>query len=112
MTTKPTPREPTPEMVEAGMRSDENHRPDYTVIYRAMWDAAPVQSVKVPRWRHVKRGTVYAEIGCAELQGSATEGDLLVVYLGDDGNLWARSYTEFHDGRFVPASPTKVGGTP
>ena len=40
--TKMTPREPTPEMVEAGMRSDENHRPDYAAIWRAMWDAAPV----------------------------------------------------------------------
>ena len=39
--TKMTPREPTPEMVEDGMRSDENHRPDYVAIWRAMWYAAP-----------------------------------------------------------------------
>ena len=49
MTTKPTPREPTPKMVEAGMRSDENHRPDYAAIWRAMWNAAPV----VDRWQPI-----------------------------------------------------------
>lgn len=55
------------------------------------------------RWRHKKRGTVYEEIGRAELQTSedyVVEGDTVVVYRGEDGKLWAREALEFEDGRF------------
>jgi len=53
-------------------------------------------------WKHVKRGTTYAEIGRAELQASqdVVEGVTLVIYRGDDGKLWARQEDEFEDGRF------------
>ena len=54
------------------------------------------------RWRHVERGTVYEEIGRAELQAAMDliEGDTLVIYRGEDGKLWARQEDEFEDGRF------------
>ena len=55
------------------------------------------------RWRHLKRGTTYEEIGRARLQASTClpdEGDVLIIYRGDDGKLWAREENEFLDGRF------------
>lgn len=55
-------------------------------------------------WRHKKRGTIYNIVGIAELQVSArrrpAEGDRIVIYVGSDGKMWARSETEFLDGRF------------
>lgn len=69
-----------------------------------------------PMWRHKKRGTVYMEIGRAELQDASprgpAEGDTLVIYQGDDGKLWAREVTEFEDGRFepLPAPPAAEEG--
>jgi len=59
------------------------------------------------RYRHVKRGTVYTVIGEAELQVAVcnpVEGDLLTIYRGDDGKLWARFRDEFLDGRFEPVA--------
>lgn len=67
--TKMTPREPTPEMVEAGMRSDENHRPDYAAIWRAMWDAAPV----VDRWQPIA--------------SAPNEGTPVMVWCADRGDM-------------------------
>jgi hypothetical protein len=54
------------------------------------------------RWRHKKRRTTYTEVGRAELQSSMPldEGDIMVVYRGDDGKLWVRPADEFDDGRF------------
>jgi hypothetical protein len=53
-------------------------------------------------WRHLKRQTVYKEIGRATVQSEdlIREGDLLTVYCGDDGRMWARPTSEFEDGRF------------
>lgn len=59
-----------------------------------------------PKWRHRTRGTLYEEVGRAELQAAdrnlphPTEQDTLVIYRGDDGKLWARWDVEFEDGRF------------
>jgi hypothetical protein len=58
------------------------------------------------KWRHRLRGTVYEEIGRAELQAAdrnrphPMEQDTLVIYRGADGKLWARWDVEFGDGRF------------
>jgi hypothetical protein len=56
------------------------------------------------RWRHKKRGTTYEEIGRAKLQASDTGGmgdhHPMVVYRGEDGQLWVRPEDEFEDGRF------------
>lgn len=59
------------------------------------------------RWRHVKRGTFYTEIGRAELQMAAdvVDGSELVIYRGNDGKWWARQEDEFYDGRFIVAPP-------
>lgn len=55
-----------------------------------------------PRVRHVKRGTVYTVLGKALLQTGVpiTDDAELVVYQGEDGQLWARPALEFEDGRF------------
>ncbi len=56
------------------------------------------------RWRHKKRGSIYIEIGRAKLQASDTGGmsdnQPMVVYRGEDGQLWVRPEDEFNDGRF------------
>jgi hypothetical protein len=59
------------------------------------------------KWRHVKRGTEYVEIGRAELQmnfDGLVDGSSMVVYRGDDGKLWVREEGEFEDGRFERVS--------
>lgn len=55
-----------------------------------------------PRWRHIKRGTTYTEIGRGLLQTDAPIGDETpcVIYRSDDGRLWPRPVAEFEDGRF------------
>lgn len=56
------------------------------------------------RWRHKKRGSIYIEIGRAKLQAADTGGmadnQPMVVYRGEDGQLWVRPEDEFEDGRF------------
>jgi hypothetical protein len=85
-------------------------------------DLASVSSASAEggeRYRHVKRGTVYEIVGRAELQTAGPgvdilqDGDILVVYRGGDGKLWARKESEFNDGRFEPiaASPEPVPAT-
>jgi hypothetical protein len=56
------------------------------------------------QYRHKVCGTIYSVIGDAELQiGAGFQIDVgcqLVIYRDDDGKLWARPTSEFHDGRF------------
>lgn len=57
-----------------------------------------------PRFHHKKRGTNYTVVGAARLQFSTKlpeDGDMLVLYRGDDGVYSVRALEEFNDGRFV-----------
>lgn len=55
-----------------------------------------------PTHQHKKRGTAYELIGAACIQSDEPLEDMAVVevYVGSDGDLWARRQSEFHDGRF------------
>jgi hypothetical protein len=57
------------------------------------------------RWRHKKRGSTYELVGEAQVQAPdsapLTDYELVAVYRGDDGKLWVRRVSEFHD-RFEP----------
>jgi hypothetical protein len=54
------------------------------------------------RVRHKNRGTIYTVVGEATLQTTYEQPDdaPVVVYRGDDGQLWVRPLNEFEDGRF------------
>lgn len=62
------------------------------------------------RWRHVKRGTSYTEIGRGELQcsGYFSDGSAMVLYRGDDGKFWCRPVAQFDDGLFEPLLSAKI----
>lgn len=62
------------------------------------------------RWRHKKRGTIYTEVCRAELRAATRnpeEGELMIVYRGEDGNVWVRAAGEFKDGRFEVISDAR-----
>jgi hypothetical protein len=54
------------------------------------------------RIRHRKRATEYTILGPARLQTEhpLQDDELVVVYQGPDGSLWARPPREICDGRF------------
>lgn len=58
-------------------------------------------------YRHKKRGTTYTTMGMATLQTvkPITDMTMLVIYIANDGSLWARPYDEFMDGRFEETTP-------
>lgn len=77
-------------------------------------DASAPAAVR-PRWKHKKRGTTYTEIGRGKLQsmdcGGLSDLEPMVIYQGDDGQIWVRDQVEFEDGRFefVPLSAQTDG---
>jgi hypothetical protein len=56
------------------------------------------------RWRHVKRGTIYVEIGTGCLQTAESEkldDQQVIIYQAETGGqTWVRPTYEFMDGRF------------
>lgn len=62
------------------------------------------------KFRHLKRGTTYTVVGLATLQTQAPAGDEaeLVIYVSQDGTLWARPSSEFLDGRFEELNPSNI----
>jgi len=63
------------------------------------------QQIDAPKrkWYHLKRGTKYVENDRAKIQIATTppvEGDVVVVYRGENGDVYCRKQEEFEDGRF------------
>lgn len=61
-----------------------------------------------PTHRHKKRGSTYRVIAEGRLQVDADlDNEKVVVYRGEDGQVWVRPTYEFNDGRFetLPAAP-------
>ena len=63
--------------------------------------------MKVPKgtkWHHRKRGTDYKVVGEVRLNYSEVvpkDGEMLTLYLGEDGVYSSRRPEEFLDGRFL-----------
>ena len=66
--------------------------------------AMPTAKALPSRWRHKKRGTFYTTLGLAQVQcppeAPLRDQEVVVLYVGDDGDLWVRRQSEFYDGRF------------
>lgn len=80
-------------------------RPDAAArVLAALAPAARAALLGVARVRHNKRGSHYRVLGQGHLQTGAPLADdaALVIYRAEEGGaLWARSLTEFEDGRFA-----------
>lgn len=57
-----------------------------------------------PQWQHLKRGSIYSEVGELIVQTEAPihDNDRLTLYRGVDGQWFGRPPAEFKDGRFAP----------
>ena len=53
-----------------------------------------------PNFLHVKSGGLYQRLPITPIWENTREA--LVLYSGEDGQVWARFRKEFYDGRFVP----------
>lgn len=62
----------------------------------------PMRIETQTKYRHKQRGTEYTVTNLAHAQCARPirEGDVVVVYVGRDGNAWVRPVDEFGDGRF------------
>ncbi len=73
-------------------------------LYHYIIDAppAPLPQNFIATHRHKARGSSYQLIGGATIQtaGKLADMDAVVIYRNEDGTLWARSPSEFFDGRF------------
>lgn len=57
--------------------------------------------LQVARFRHKARGTHYFTLVSAKAQSDIKEGDAVAIYCdARTGQVQARKYEEFHDGRF------------
>jgi hypothetical protein len=92
------------------------YRDDAKFIAAGLVHGAFALQLASRRWRHLNRGSSYAEVGRATAQSAIpiVEGETVVVYVADvDGSMHVRKDTEFEDGRFVeisrhpPAETTK-----
>ena len=61
------------------------------------------EAIQGPTYRHEKRGTSYRIRGVATAHAATRpiqEGERVMVYAGELGDLWVRGAGEFFDGRF------------
>lgn len=76
------------------------------------WEVPWITDRRATWWRHKERGTPYKieETGTLQTAVPLTDGTVLYAYRSqEDGRLWFRSPTEFHDGRFEPTNTVIVG---
>jgi len=61
----------------------------------------------LPRYRHIKRGTVYEIVlrCCLQLDGDHDMSPMVVYRDVADGSIWTRRQSEFFDGRFAALTP-------
>lgn len=73
------------------------------VVIEGMLVALPIMAA---RFRHKRRGTHYFTLFTAKAQSDIKEGDPVVVYCdARTGQVQARKFAEFHDGRFENVDP-------
>lgn len=81
-------------------------------LYHYIVDAppAPLPQSILATHRHKLRGSSYQLIGAATIQtaGKLADMDAVVIYRNEDGTLWARSPSEFFDGRFEEVGPQQA----
>ena len=65
-----------------------------------------VAAAEAPTHRH-RKGGLYRLLGVAQ---HTETGEVLAVYRGQDGRLWARPKAMFEDGRFTPLEPAEAVG--
>lgn len=94
---------------EIGRLRAENER------LRNMAQLALFSQVFVGSHRHLKSGGLYDHIGTGRIQSEMPLADMdeVEIYIGVEGDLWARRQAEFHDGRFAELNPVRaLGDTP
>lgn len=59
-------------------------------------------ALTLSRWRHRKRDRHYVLLtgGKVQISTELRDGDSVLIYVGNLGDVWVRGYDEFHDGRF------------
>jgi hypothetical protein len=87
---------------DISVTSDESNKFNSDSVIRMI--EAVGEKPKIVVYKHRKRGTEYSVLGEGMLQVENDEKledySSVVIYKGDDGQLWVRSRDKFHDGRF------------
>lgn len=98
----------TPAQVVAALEMYDAQPPGCTPEQWMLAALRAAEEADQPRYRHAKRGTEYRLVARATLQTSVPLSDYapLIIYQGDNKDVWARSEGEFFDGRFELIEPS------